>query len=187
MRIFIIVLSVFFTTGLFAQKTKPPVIKGVNGVLLVGKIDKPDDRYAIEVNLTKFLSQLNMKVAPSLNYSKIGSSVDDLNSDSVTRILKYNGFNGYLLVSVRGFDRKFKPRKFFPETLEEALEEGHLYPVYQDDISSITFEFLYYEEGKFVGYEMIKIGNVKSRSDVFEKLQKKLAKRIPSWQEPRVN
>jgi hypothetical protein len=186
MRLLIIVLSVFLTTGFFAQKNKPPMIKGVNGVLLVGKIDKPDDRYAIEVNLTKFLSQLNLKLAPSLNYSKVGSSVEDLNSDSLNTVLKSKGLNGFLLVSVRGFDRKFKPRQFFPETLAEALEEGHLYPVYQEDLSSITFEFLYYEDGKFVGYEMIKIGNVKSRSDVFEKLQKKLAKRIPSWQEPRV-
>src|SRR5690606_12857445 len=92
------------------QKSPVP-IKGVESLLIIGKIDKPDDRYAVEVNLTKFFAQFGMNVKPSLNYSKVGNSVDDLGSDSLNQVLKTKGIKGYLLISVRGFDRKFKPRE----------------------------------------------------------------------------
>jgi len=179
--VFFFCFSVLFT---FGQKAKTPEIKGIEGLLIVGKIDKPEDRYAIEVNLTKFLAQLGIKVLPSLNFSKIGNSVEDLSSDSILLVTKEKGLKGYLLVSVRGFDKTFKPREHFPLTLVEALEEGHLYPIFQEDISSITFEFLYYEEGKFVGYDIIKLTGTSTRAQVFEKLQKKLSKKMPKWTNP---
>lgn len=183
MKYIFLILTVFISMSAIAQKYPP--IKGVEGLLIIGKIDKPEDRYAIEVNTTKFLAQFGMKVLPSLNFSRVGSSVEDLSSDSIGAVIKSKGVKGYLLISVRGFDRTFKPREHFPQTLEEALDEGHLYPVFQEDISSITFEFLYYEEGKFVGYDIAKLKGTSTRAQVFEKLQKKLSKQVPKWTEPR--
>ena len=184
MKYSILLVSCLLSFLMFGQKTKTPEIRGVEGLLIVGKIDKPEDRYAIEVNLTKFLNQNGMKVFPSLNFSKVGNSVEDLSSDSLQRITKEKGIKGFLLVSVRGFDRTFKPREHFPLTLTDALEEGHLYPVFQEDISSITFEFLYYEDGKFIGYDIIKLTGTSTRTQVFEKLQKKLGKRMEKWRTP---
>jgi len=178
-------ISLIVTTTLMAQKGKYPPITGLKGILIVGKIDKPDDRYSVEVNITKFLAQFGAKVLPSLNYSKVGASSESLSSDSLNNLLKEKGINGFLLVSVRGFDRKFKPRTSFPTSLTEALEEGHLYPVYQEEISSITFEFLYYEDGKFIGYDILRLTGVGNRGQVFEKLQKKIAKRLDKWTAPR--
>lgn len=175
-----ILFLVFFSFQLVAQKSPAP-IRGVEGLMIIGKIDKPEDRYAIEVNVTKFLNQFGMKVIPSLNYSKVGNSVDDLSSDSLASALLEKGIKGYMLISVRGFDRKFKPRENFPATLEEALDEGHLYPVFQEDISSITFEFLYYENGQFKGYDIMRLTGTSTRAQVFEKMQKKMAKRIDKW------
>jgi len=185
MKYIFLFLTIFISISSIAQKSKYPPIKGVEGLLIIGKIDKPEDRYAIEVNTTKFLAQFGMKVLPSLNFSKVGSSVEDLGSDSIQAVIKSKGVKGYLLISVRGFDRTFKPREHFPQTLEDALDEGHLYPVFQEDISSITFEFLYYEEGKFVGYDIVKLKGTSTRAQVFEKLQKKLGKSVPKWTEPR--
>lgn len=164
------------------QKSPVP-IKGVESLLIIGKIDKPDDRYAVEVNLTKFFAQFGMNVKPSLNYSKVGNSVDDLGSDSLNQVLKIKGIKGYLLISVRGFDRKFKPRENFPVTLTEALEEGHLYPIFQEEMSSVTFEFMYFEDGQFKGYDILRLSGTSSRAQVFEKLQKKLEKKLPGWAE----
>jgi hypothetical protein len=177
----ITLISLILTTALVAQKGKYPSILGVNGILLVGKIDKPDDRYAVEVNLTKFITQFGLKVLPSLNFSRVGASTETLKTDSLNKVLQERGINGYMLVSVRGFDRKYKPRSNFPETLEEALEEGHLYPIYQEEVSSVTFEFLYYEKGTFIGYDIIRVTGVGNRGQVFEKLQKKIAKRLKKW------
>lgn len=182
MKYLFLILTVFISiNSVVAQNSKYPPIRGVEGLLIIGKIDKPEDRYAIEVNTTRFLAQFGMNVLPSLNFSRVGNSVEDLSTDSISAVIKAKGIKGYILISVRGFDRKFKPREHFPQTLEEALEEGHLYPVYQEDISSITFEFLYYEDGKFVGYDIIKLGGTSTRAQVFEKLQKKLGKRLAKW------
>jgi hypothetical protein len=181
----LILISLVCSTALVAQKGKYPPISGVNGLLMVGKIDKPDDRYAVEVNLTKFIAQFGMKVLPSLNFSKVGASTETLKTDSLNALLHERGINGYMLVSVRGFDRKFKPRTNFPLLLEEALEEGHLYPIYQEEVSSVTFEFLYYENGQFIGYDMIRVTGVGNRGQVFEKLQKKIGKRLNKWTAPR--
>jgi hypothetical protein len=185
MKYVALLVALFFSVTLVAQKGKTPSISGVNGLLLVGKIDKPDDRYAVEVNLTKFMAQFGMKILPSLNYSKVGASTETLKTDSLNTVLRERGINGFMLVSVRGFDRKFKPRITFPQTLEEALEEGHLYPVYQEEVTSVTFEFLYYENGKFIGYDIIRVTGVGNRGQVFEKLQKKMAKRVDKWTAPR--
>jgi hypothetical protein len=179
------ICTLLLSLTLFAQKGKYPPITGLKGMLLVGKIDKPDDRYAVEVNLTKFLAQFGAKVLPSLNYSKVGASTESLSSDSLNAALKEKGISGFILISVRGFDRKFKPRVTFPENLSDALDEGHLYPVYQEEISSVTFEFLYYEDGKFIGYDIIRVAGVSNRGQVFEKLQKKLEKRLAKWTSPR--
>lgn len=181
-----LILTLVISTFSFAQKEeKLPPIKDLDKFVMVGKIDKPADRYAIEVNLTRFFTQFGLKVLPSLNYSKVGNSADILSSDSLAQILEKKGVTKQLLISVRGYDRRFRPATKAPQTLKEALERGHLYPLWQKSSTSVTFEFLLYDKGKFAGYEIVKVGGVGDRQSVFIQLQKRLDKVIDDWMEKR--
>lgn len=179
-----IILSIFIlsSTFSFSQEEKEiPPIRNLRSFLLVGKIDKPADRYAIEVNLTRFFTQLNFKVLPSLNYSKVGNSSEILSSDSLAKILKEKGITKQLLISVRGYDKRFKPATNLPQTLKEALDRGHLFPLWQEQATSVTFEFTLYDKGKLAGYEIVKVGGISDRQSVFIKLQKRLDKVVRDW------
>ena len=75
-----------------------------------------------------------------MNILKVGNDPQILASDSIKDLLKSKGFDTYVLVSVRGFDKKFKPAKN-QGTLIQILTEGHLFPIYRDEAVSVSFEF----------------------------------------------
>lgn len=182
MKTIILSFLLLATSLSFGQKKAViPPIRNLRNFMLVGKIDKPDDRYAIEVNLTRYLTQFGFKILPSLNYSKVGNSSEILASDSLAEILKAKGVNKQLLVSVRGYDKKFQPASKLPETLKEALDQGHLFPLWQDQVTSVTFEFTLYVDGKFAGYEMVRVTGISTRQSVFTKLEGKLEGISRKW------
>ncbi len=174
MKLFLGVLICLFSLNLLAQ-TKDLKL---NNALIVGQLDKSDDRYLIEVALTEVLAANGIKAMPSMNILKVGNDPQILASDSLQQIAKAKGYDTYVLVSVRGFDKSFKLAKNHG-TLKSMLAEGHLFPIYRDEVVSVSFEFFFYRNGEYVATDIIKCGNISSRDTVIKRLKKKLAKRIP--------
>lgn len=153
----------------------------LTNALVVGQLDKPEDRFTMEINLTQLLAENGIKAMASLNVLKQGTSTEALASDSIQNMLKAKGIDTYVLVSVRGYDRKFKASKNH-ETLLNELAIGHLFPLYREEISSVTFEFKFYRNGQFVAYDLVKVGGVGSRETVLKKFRKAINKRVvKSW------
>lgn len=170
-------LLIFLTSGtfLFAQK------KGSNfqltNAVIVGQFDKQEDRYSIEANLTQLFNAYGVKAMPSLNLVKIGQDASALASDSVMSLVKEKGFDTYIILNVRGYDRKYKPSTTVL-TLEETLERGSLYSIHAEAIVSVTFEIRVFRNGEFVGIDSIKCGNIGERDSVLRKLSGHIEKRL---------
>lgn len=167
-------LLVLFTAPLsFAQKTDI----NLKNALVIGQLDKQEDRYSIEINVTELLTEAGIKAIPSLNVMKLGSDASNLASDSLQKIVAAKGIDTYVLVSVRGYDRKFK-RSERNDDLATALNSGNLFPLFRDEVVSVSFEFLFYRNGQFVGSDIVKCGNVSDRDSVIKRFRKAVAKRI---------
>lgn len=145
--------------------------------VIVGQLDKSEDRFTLEVNLAEILADCGVKVMASLNAMKQGTDQSMLASDSIQQAIKAKGFDTYVLVSVRGYDTKFKPSTHFND-LKTELNIGHLFPLYREEIISITLEFHFYRNGQHVAYDIVKLPGTSSRDEVIKKLRKRLPKRI---------
>jgi hypothetical protein len=108
---------------------------------------------------------------------KQGGNPQVLITDSMTNVLAQKGFNTLLLVSVRGYDKKFRPssQNF---SLAEDLAAENLFPLYKEEIVSVTFEFHFYRNGQLVYTDLLKIPGASSREKVLRKLRKRLAKKV---------
>lgn len=167
------ILALFLTPIVFSQTED---IKLTNA-LVVGKLDKQEDRYSIEINLTELLTDKGVKAIPSLNVMKFGSDASLLSSDSIQKVVTAKGIDTYILVSVRGYDKKFK-RSTKVDDLGTALNVGNLFPIYRGEVTSVSFEFQFFRNGQFIGSDIIKCGNVSDRNGVIKKFRKKVSKRI---------
>lgn len=166
----------------FAQKSKHPKINNLKGALVLVKNDKFQERFSIEANLGKIFSTYGMPILLSVNLIKEGASLSELAETKIQAEMNSRNINSVLVISVRGFDTRFKPRTKIPETLEEMLKEGNLNPISMDDASSVTIEFFQYINGKFHGYHIQRFGGAGSRAKVYTKIQKRLDKLVPRWQ-----
>lgn len=175
MRFILFIIAVFALNVGFSQ-TKNLKLKNA---LVIGQLDKSEDRFTMEINFTELLASNGIKAMSSLNVLKEGTNISVLASDSIQKIMQTKGIDTYVLVSVRGYDRKFKPAKNH-DTLAVEITNGHLFPLYRDEITSISFEFNFYRNGKYVGYDLIKMGGIGSREAVLKKFRKKINKRINS-------
>lgn len=153
----------------------------LTNALVVSHLDKQEDRFTLEIAVAEVLSQCGVKNMVSLNVLKQGGDPQVLMTDSLTAILKEKGINTYLLVSVRGFDARFS-KSSRNITLAEDLSADNLFPIYKEDIVSVTFEFHFYREGKLIYTDLLRIGGASSRDKVLKKFRKKLAKKVSkSW------
>jgi hypothetical protein len=175
-RIFSALILVFLTGIALAQSNH---IQLTNG-LIVGQLDRPEEKFSLEINLAELFAEEGVQVIPSLNMLKQGQATAALATDSVNNILKMKNIDTYILISVRGFDKKFKPSTHFG-TLAEELASSHLFPLYRDEIISVTFEITIYRNGKVVSNELLRLKNVDSKDKVMKKLRKKLPKLIAKW------
>jgi hypothetical protein len=173
MKNLILLLSLICTTFLFGQKQSI----NLKNALVIGQLDKEEDRYSLEINVTELLSEAGIKAIPSLNVMKLGSDASLLASDSIRKIVSAKGLDTYVLVSVRGYDRRFK-RSECKDDLNMALNAGNLFPIYRDEVTSVSFEFLFYQNGQCIGSDILKCGNVSDRESVIKKFRKVLDKRI---------
>jgi hypothetical protein len=171
----LIICLLFVCSFGFAQELK------LKNVLVIGQFDKPEDRYAIEVNLTELLTNMGIKASPSLNILKQGTSAVNLISDSIQQIIKSKGFDTYVVVNVRGYDRIFKPSET-KISLEEMLNMASLYHIYRDEATSVSFEFTFFKNGLVIYRDILKCGNVSNRDSVIKRFRKKVPKLIEkSW------
>lgn len=153
----------------------------LNNALVVSHLDKESDQFSLEIAVSDVLSRSRVKNTVSLNVLKAGGDPQVLMTDSLTQLLKTKGINTLMLVSVRGFDNRFRPSTG-NMTLAEDLAADNLFPIYKEDIVSVTFEFHFYRDGKLVYADLLKIGGAGSRDKVLRKFRKKLAKRVQkSW------
>jgi hypothetical protein len=149
----------------------------LKNALVVGQLDKAEDRYSVEINLTELLTEAGVKAIPSLNILKMGSDASIIATDSIQKLIAAKGIDTYILVSVRGYDKKFK-KTHRKDELKTALDAGNLFPIYRDEIVSVSFEFMFYRNGQFIGTDIVKCGNVSSRDTVIKRFRKSVAKRI---------
>jgi hypothetical protein len=149
----------------------------LKNVLVIGQFEKPEDRYAIEVNLTELLTNSGIKASPSLNILKQGTSVVNLVNDSIQQLIQSKGFDTYVIVNVRGYDRKFKTSEA-KVLFEDMLNMASLYHLYRDEASSVSFEFTFFRNQKVVYRDILRCGNVSNRDSVIKRLRKKMPKLI---------
>jgi len=172
--VFVLLLSSYTLVG---QQTAPFQL---TNAFIVAQLDRPEEKFSLEINLAELFSEQDIKVFPSLNILKQGQNPTVLASDSVTSILKNKQLDTYVLVSVRGYDRNYR-KKSKQTSLVEELSSSHLFPIYRDDIVSLTFEFLFYQNGTQVYSDLLKIKNINNKDSVLKKLHKKLPKLIHKW------
>ncbi len=154
---------------------------GLKNVLVIGQLDKPEDRYSMEINVTEIFTDLGIKAIPSLNMLKLGTDASLIATDSMKQLISAKGIDTYLLVSVRGYDKIFKATSM-NDDFNTALGAGNLFPLYRDEIVSVSFEFKFFRNGAMVQYDIIKCGNVSNRDAVIKKLRKHLRKiAVKKW------
>lgn len=149
----------------------------IKNALVVGQLDKGEDRYTLEVNLTELLTQQGVKAIPSLNMMKMGSDAVLLATDSLQQLVKSKGVDTYILVTIRGYDKRFKPSAC-KDDLSTALSIGNLFPMYREEAVSVSFEFIFYRNGQCIGTDIVKCGNVADRDSVIKRFRKVMARRI---------
>ena len=146
-------------------------------VLIIGQFDRPDERYAIEVTLTEIFAQNGLEAIPSLNILKQGSDPSVLASDTLQNMLTKQGITTYLVVNVRGYDRRFKASKI-DVSLSEILGRTSIYHIYREEATSVSLEFTFFKEKKVYFRDILKCGNIAGRDSVLKRIRKKLPKRM---------
>lgn len=170
------VVIMFFSSFLFAQEKMD-----LSNVLVIAQQDDPSDRYSLEVALLQLFNSYDIKTKASLNVLKQGGTAEVLLSDSLQKKLKNEGIDTYMLISVRGYDKRFRPADEV-NSLEEEINAGHLFPLYRESATSVTFTITFYRDGNPIHSELIKTGTVGSRDAVIKKLLKKMEKSLrKSW------
>lgn len=178
MKLIISLIALFFVFGVSAQKKKKdqePL--NLTNAVIIGQMDDPADRYSIEISMTELLGNMGVKSKASLNLMKQGADSQILASDSIGGVLAKDGFDTFVLISVRGYDKRFKTSEV-KENFMESLGRGNLFSIFQDGVVSVSFEFKFFRDGKMVRNEIIKCGNASSREKVMRKLRKKVMKRL---------
>ena len=174
MKTIILLTLLCFTTITFGQKKKKFDLNLTNAIV-VGQTDNGADRYSIEVNLTEILNSNGVLAIPALNVAKTGADAKILASDSMKAVLAAKGIDTYVLVTVRGYDRRFKPAETQVD-LSSELQRANLFQLYQMDLVSVSFELKFYRNDECVYSEIIRIGSIGSRESVIKKFRKKVNK-----------
>ena len=171
---------VFFGLAILTQLVSAQSVKLTNAVVIT-QFDKEEDRYAMQALMADILKGYQITALPVMNVLKQGEDPQHLLNDSIQQIIVQKGFDTYLVVNVRGYDRTFKPSED-TQTLAELLETTSIYQIYRDEATSVSFEFSIYRDGKLVSRQVLRCGNVSDRDSVLKRLRKRLPKKvIPTW------
>jgi hypothetical protein len=173
---FLLLISIALCTQLLRAQN----IKLTNAVVIT-QFDKEEDRYAMQALMADMLKAYQIKALPLMNVLKQGEDPQHLLNDTIQKVLSQKGFDTYLVVNVRGYDRSFKPSED-NQTLAELLETTSIYHIYREEATSVSFEFSIYKEGKLISRQVLRCGNVSDRDSVLKRLRKRLPKKVlPSW------
>jgi hypothetical protein len=176
-----LLIAFFFATGFLYGQEIDQIVLNLNNAVVIGQMDTPADRYSVEVNLTELFATNGVRSLASLNLMKLGSDAQQLASDSVAKKAKSKRFDTFVVVSIKGYDKRFKATKQ-KEGFLSALGRANIYGIYQQDIVSVSFEFKFYRDGELIYADIVKCGNAGSRDKVIKKLRKKVAKRlVKAW------
>jgi hypothetical protein len=171
---------VFFSLAILTHLVSAQSLKLTNAVVIT-QFDKEEDRYAMQALMADILKGYQIKALPVMNILKQGEDPQHLLNDSIQQIIVQKGFDTYLVVNVRGYDRTFKPSDD-TQTLAELLETTSIYQIYRDEATSVSFEFSIYRGGKLVSRQVLRCGNVSDRDSVLKRLRKRLPKKVlPTW------
>lgn len=176
----LILLSFIFLAFQSVAQKKNKESFNLTNALIVGLLDKENERFSLEIALTEFFAQRGVNAVPSLNVLKQGSDQSLLATDSLRNQVKAKGIDTYLIVSVRGYDARFK-KSTRSEDFKTALDYGTLFGLYRDEVTTVTFEFFFYRNDAIVKTQMIRVGNVSSNETVIKRLKKKLARKMKRW------
>lgn len=152
----------------------------LSNAVLVAQLDRSEDKFTAEINLCEIFAESGVNVIPSLNLLKQGAPLSSLISDSIKAILKEKQIDTYLLVNVRGYDRQFRLSTKIG-SLSDELNVAHLFPLFRDEITSITFEFNFFRNDKLCHTELLRLKNVSTKEKLIQKLHKKLPNLIKHW------
>lgn len=183
MKYLSLLFIVFIGVSAQAQKEKKQKFAPLNlkNAVIVGHLDNPDERYSLEINMTDLFSNYGVTCTPSLNLLKMGSDSRELANDSIIETVKAEGYDTYVLFTVKGYDRRFKVSNL-GDDFATAIDQGSFYELHRLDVVSVSFEIKFFRDGKCVNAEIVKCGNVSDRETVLKRLRKKVGKRLKkSW------
>ncbi len=169
---FVLVAFLWFSSQYCLSQSKKE-----SKTLIIGQFDKPDERYAIEVALTELFSRNGLESVPSLNILKQGGDPSVLATDSVQNQLLKRNITTYLVVNVRGYDRRFKISES-SITLAEMLGRTSIYHIYRDEATNVSFEFTFFRGNKLIFRDILRCRNVSDRDSVIKRIRKKLPRRM---------
>jgi len=172
-RTLFVILFLAHYTFISAQKNDVHLKNAV----VIGQFDKIQDRFTIESMITRLFVDHKINAVPSLNYIKMGEDASLLSSDSLQQVFSQSGFDTYVIVSVRGYDRKYKPSTS-QLSFKEKLEQGTLREIYINGSVSVTFEFAFYQNNTQKRIKHIRCTNVSDRDSVLKRLTKKMEKTL---------
>jgi len=170
---YFLLLLLFFVPFFHAQSDDFKL----ENALVIAQQDDLSDRYSLEVAILQLLNSYGIQTKASLNVFKEGGSADVLLTDSLQKALHKEGIDTYMLISVRGYDKRFKPTENI-KSLEEEIQAGHLFSLYRESATSVSFSITFYKNAKPVHYELIKTGTVGSQDAVIKKLLRKMEKSL---------
>ena len=98
-------------------------------------------------------------------------------SDSIQKTQKAKGYDIYLVINVRGYDRRYK-KSTRAQKLSEILSSGTLFQIHREDITSVSFELSLYKNNALFFRDIIKCGNISDRGTVIKRYSKKLMRRV---------
>lgn len=149
----------------------------LENVLVVGQQDKLQDQYTLELAILELMQKNNINAKASLNVIKQGQDPTILASDSIQRKLANQGIDTYMLVSVRGYDKRFNPSSNI-QKMDEELRAGHLFKLWRESASTITYTVIFYRNNIPARYDLIRVRAGNSEEKAMKRLSKKIDKLI---------
>lgn len=153
----------------------------LDNVVVVAQQNKTADRYNLELAIMDVLRKYDVNARSGISAVKEGQGPNSLANDSIQKRLNENGFPMFMLVSVRGYDKRFTISSN-NTPLNDELRAGHLFAYHREKISSVTFTVSFYRNGQPVHSELIRIKKTKSPEKVLKAFSKRIEKRLKkSW------
>lgn len=172
-KLLFIIALIFFSLTIRSQDQ--PL--NLTNVLVVGQQDKLQDQYTLELAVLELMQENNINAKASLNVIKQGQGPTVLASDSIQRKLVNEGIDTYMLISVRGYDKRFNPSSNV-QSMEDELSAGHLFKLWRESASTITFTVIFYRNNIPARYDLIRVRAGNSEDKMMKRLKRKVEKLI---------